>query len=225
LAFGVKVMPGQLADLANSRLDQLLVAPYLGAADLGIYAVAAAVTTVPTMVGTSLAWDAFSRVSRSDPAGRTNPASAAIRRAWLACSGVALAAAVIVVLLFVPIFGEAYRRGQAAALILLVGSVALAVNLVAQQVAIALGRPQYVSWSQALGFAVTVAGLPFAIPTLGIGGAALVSTIAYSARLGLMLVLLRRDGATHIAPRWQDTVELARSVRQRLSGLRAPTPT
>ena len=40
IKFGVQAVPAQFANLANSRLDQALIVPLLGSAELGIYAVA-----------------------------------------------------------------------------------------------------------------------------------------------------------------------------------------
>ena len=55
LAFGLKTVPAALASMANTRLDQMLVAPLISASALGVYSVAVGATILPVSVGVAIA--------------------------------------------------------------------------------------------------------------------------------------------------------------------------
>jgi O-antigen/teichoic acid export membrane protein len=214
LGFGLRSLPGSLSNLANNRLDQVLIAPMLGTRALGLYAVAVGITFVPVQVGAGLAYASFRHVRTGDLAGRAGPAAMLIRRAWLvtavACAATGLASLVGLRLLY----GDAFSSALVPTLLLLPSALFLGVHLVVTQVANALGCPEHASIGQVVGVAVTVVGLFIALPEHGIAGAAVVSSVAYAVRLGITLVLLRRRGVWGTVPGPRDVRLLAHDLRR-----------
>lgn len=219
LAYGVRALPGSLSDLANNRLDQLLIMPFLGLRSLGIYAVAVGVNFVPLQFGTAMAMGTFSRVRRSDAPGRRSPAAASIRRAWIVATIAAAAVACAVPVGLPLLYGERFRDAVGPTLLLLPGTVMYAVHLVTSQCANALGKPQYSSCGQILAVALTGVGLPLVLPRFGLAGAAVVSSFAYTTRLVVTQVLLRRVGVRGTVPGRDDLQSLVRHARRSLRRL------
>src|SRR5205814_4681381 len=62
LSYGIRAMPGSLSDLANNRLDQLLIVPFVGLRQLGFYAVAVGINFIPVQLGNAMASGTFARV-------------------------------------------------------------------------------------------------------------------------------------------------------------------
>lgn len=213
LGYGLKSLPGSLSNLANNRLDQLLIAPMLGTRALGLYAVAVGINFIPVQVGAGLAYSSFRQVGPRDPAGPAGPAAGLLRRAWIFVTLAAVATAVATVLGLDLLYGQSFGAALAPTLLLLPGSVFLGLHLVATQVANALGHPEHGSWGQATGVVVTVLGLLIVLPGLGIAGAAAVSTVAYLVRLGVTMVLLRRHGVQGTRPRLSDLAAAGHSAR------------
>jgi O-antigen/teichoic acid export membrane protein len=220
LHYGIRAVPGSLSNLANNRLDQLLIAPFLGAAALGQYAVAVSVNAIPQQVGTAMALDSFNKVRVEGLRGREGAASRLIRRAWVA-SLLSMAIVGVVATAGIPlVYGDAFRPAIMPTLILLPGAVFFAVHLVVAQIAYALGKPQFASVAQVVAVIVTILALPPAIHYYGIAGAAWVSTVAYAIRLITIGALLRRIEVTHTLPGPADFVHFAALVLGKLGRLR-----
>lgn len=191
LGFGVKTVPASLASMANTRLDQMLVAPLISATALGIYAVAVGATILPMSVGVALALSGFHTVRGSDGFAGATPLLRKATKVIVACG---VANAVGILLLLEPLYGPEFSGSVVPALILMPGATATALFMVVGPVGNAIGAPALASWSQAAGLVVTVVGLPIVLPFLGVNGAALVSSTAYTARLVVGIWLLRRRG-------------------------------
>ncbi len=226
LRFGLRSLPGTLSNLANNRLDQVLIAPMLGTRALGIYAVAVGVTFVPVQVGAGLAYASFRRVRPSDPTGPGAPAAALLRRAGLltaiACALTGLAAAGGLEL----VYGHDFSTAVTPTLLLLPASLFLGLHLVATQVANALEVPEHASIGQVAGVVVTVVGLILVLPDHGIAGAAVVSSIAAAVRHLVTLALLRGRGVRGTFPGRAELVGVAadgrRIVRRARARVRPP---
>lgn len=220
LAFGIRAWPGQLGSLANGRLDQLLMIPLVGAADLGFYVVAWTVSTGPTVLGRAFAWAVVPRVARGD-AHIVFTASRILLPAALLSS--ALIAAVTPVMLPL-LFGHEFEKAVGVACILLCGSVALQGEILLGEALSASGRPGLYTMGQMIALAVTVPGLLALLPVLGIYGAALVSVGAHLAQFSFLLWAARRYFAGSylglLVPRRSDlrTVAAVLPRRSRRSG-------
>ena len=214
IAFGVRAIPGSLTDLANNRLDQLFIIPFLGFRQLGFYAVAVTVNFIPFQIGMAISSSAYGQVRLASERGAEGVASRLIRRGVLTTGLAALAVAVATPTVLPWLYGARFRPSVGSTLILLPGTVVWALTLIATQIGNGLNRPQYASIAQLVGVVLTVGGLPLLIPRYGIVGAALVSSVTYVTRALILLVLLRRDGVTGTTPRPSDIVWLNRRVRR-----------
>lgn len=212
LAFGVKTVPGALSNLANNRLDQLLIAPFLGTAALGRYAVAVGVTWIPITIANSYAHAQFSRIRLEQPDAMA-VAGSVLRSTWLVLGAASVATAGISVGAIQFLYGDEYHSAIGPALLLMPGVLFYGVQIVAAFVGNAIERPGHGSIGQIVGVVVTVAGLVIALPRYGIAGAAVVSSLAYATRLGVTLGLLRRSGVEGMMPRPTDLREAVDAAR------------
>ena len=194
LVYGIKTVPASLASMANSRLDQLLVAPLLSASALGIYSVAIGVNVIPVAAGIAIAQAGYHTVigTKGDSVG----GGRVLRRAAIAMAAISVVSAIGIALLLEPVYGPAFHDSVIPALILVPGSAFTGVFLVAWSTGNAIGDPALAAKAQLAGLVVTVIGLPLLLPHLGVPGAALVSTGSYAVRLLVSLWLLRRHGVT-----------------------------
>jgi O-antigen/teichoic acid export membrane protein len=210
LWFGVRSAGGQLAAYGNSYLDQAILAVAVGPRQLGLYAVAATVASVPLSFGQALAARAFGDVGRATGEERWRQAARYLRLALLvgiaASAGIAVTGPFLVPLLF----GSPFRASVVPLLILLPGTAALGMGLTAMRVLNAVDRPGASTVAEGAGFAVTVVGLAVAVPAAGIKGAAIVSTLAYWTRIAVQLRVLRKEGLGSVRPRLADVRSLVR---------------
>jgi O-antigen/teichoic acid export membrane protein len=178
----------------NSFLDQLVLSQLVPAADLGRYAIAASITTVPVPLVSAIGNVAFPRLAarRGSPAGR----SVSLRLAAAVAAGIAsvilLPLAASAYWLIPAVFGPAYRGAVPLLWILAPGGVFLACGQVVGDLLRGLGRPGQVAKAQGLTAACAVILLVALLPIAGIMAAAIASTIGYGMALALLIRWLRR---------------------------------
>jgi len=205
LSYGMRALPGTTSMLINNRFDQLLIAPLVDLHALGLYAVAAGTSFLPTVPANSVASASFSAIKHDGHLGRQAVASTAIRRGLLVSAVGAVGLAALAPLVVPLVYGPDFRAAVLPTILLLVGSVPWGGQLVARQCGNALGYPGFGSTGEVAGLVVTVAGLAAAVPFLGILGAALVSLVAYLVRFGTTMLLLRRNAGVHgVIPGFDD---------------------
>jgi O-antigen/teichoic acid export membrane protein len=205
LSYGIRALPGTTSMLVNNRFDQLLIAPLVDLHALGLYAVAAGTSFLPTVPANSVASASFSAITHDSHLGRQAVASTAIRRGLLVSAVVAAGLAALAPLAVPLVYGSDFQGAVLPTILLLVGSVPWGGQIVARQCGNALGYPGFGSVGEVAGLVVTVAGLAAAVPFLGILGAALVSLAAYVVRFGTTMLLLRRNaGVRGVVPGFDD---------------------
>jgi O-antigen/teichoic acid export membrane protein len=210
LSFGLRSAGGQLASFSNRFVDQALLALVVSTRQLGVYAVAATVSSVPLGFGQAIAARSFGEVAKAPEDQRAETATRYLRLA-LVVGGAAAAAIAVAVPIGLPLlFGRQFRGAVVPTLLLLPGTATLAAGLTGVRVLNAMGRPGRATVAEIGGLAVTLPGLAVAVPLFGIRGAALVSTAAYWTRLGVMLRSLRREGVASIRPGSSDVRDAVR---------------
>jgi O-antigen/teichoic acid export membrane protein len=216
LRFGIRAYPGSLALLANAQLDQALIAPFLGAATLGIYAIAVSLAQLPLGLVQAVAARGISEVSR--PEGGLDPDLAGeVLRRGLLLTALFSAAVAVVVPLFIPlIYGAAFSSAVPLCLVLLIGTVAIGVTTTSSFCLTLAGRPGVTSVAELASLVVTACALLALLPTIGVLGAAIASTLAYWTRALLQVRALRGLGVTHFVPRRADVHAVVAIVRQRI---------
>lgn len=200
LAYGAKVFLTSLLGLVNLRLDILLMTVFLGASEIGWYTIAVGVMlpiTVVTTAASSLIMPAIGR-RRSSPGGSGSVDVALIRRTALRYSLLTLAMAVGVAAL-VPwglplVFGQPFAPAVALAWILLPGFVAQGYAYIVNAGMVGMRKPWVGNVSQGCGVIFTAAMLPILLPRYGATGAAITSSVAYTASACMAIWALGRVG-------------------------------
>ncbi|HEX8917641.1 MAG TPA: oligosaccharide flippase family protein [Chloroflexota bacterium] len=216
LHYGLRALPGTTGMLLNNRLDQLLIAPLVDLRALGLYAVGAGTSFLPTVLAMSVASSAFSSITHDGHLGRRGKASMAIRRGLMVSGLSAVALAFLSPLLIPLVYGAAFKGAVVPTIVLLLSSVPWGGQIVARQCANALGYPGFGSAGEVTGLLVTGVGLLIFVPMYGILGAAVVSLAAYSVRFAVTVVLLKGKGVTGIIPGRDDLVWLWHRVTNSL---------
>jgi len=190
LAFAALTFGTTALTQVTQRLDLLLMSVLRGARDAGLYAVASQFGDLLLIFPAALGYVMFRRGSTST-AEHWEDALRSIR--WTAIVGVTMAlilevgASDVVRLLF----GARYQPSVAAVRLLLPGIILLSIQSVISAYVASRGRPRSVllAWLSGATFGV-VADL-IVIPTEGIRGAAVVSTLSYGLVLGLHISALK----------------------------------
>jgi len=206
-AYGVAQIAALTPAALNANLDQLVLSQTVAPADLGRYAIAVSLTSVPIPLVAAIGNVAFPRL-----AARRVVTEETRRLQLLAVlSSAGLATAMLLPLALVaywcvPLaFGQAYRGAVPLLWILTPGSIFLACNQVVGDLLRGRNHPAVVAWAQGLAAIFTVVLLFALLPVVGVAGAAIASTISYGLALAVMLRSLWRlprhaRGSGHIAP-------------------------
>lgn len=169
-AFGSKAWLGSVAGILLMRVDQLLILPLAGSAQLGLYSVAVNVSEVPLIINSATREVMFSR----DAASRDNA------RAGLAARVTFIACLLFSVVVFAPIewwlplvFGEDFRGAIPMALIAVVAVLVGVPGSIAGATISARGRPELRSVSVLVACVINVSALVVLLPVIGGVGAAI----------------------------------------------------
>lgn len=222
LWFGVRNVGAQLAAFGNRAGDQAILAVFVGTRQLGLYAVAVTVANVPLSLAQAVGTRAFGDVAKAPEEQRMEVAAYYLRLSLLI--GILAAAAIAVTgpVMLPLLFGRSFRPAVVPLLLLLPGGAAIGLGMTAARTLTAIDRPGTATVAEFIGLAVTAIGLAIAIPTLGIRGAAIVSSFAYWVRVFVQLRILRASGLGSIRPSLSDARDLGRlglvTIRRGLRG-------
>lgn len=194
LRFGSTQMAA-LAPLAvNSRLDQIVLAQVVPAADLGRYAVAVGLASLAVPFAGAIGHVAFPRLASTTPI----PGGAARfqRRALLSSAAVSCVV-LLPICVFAPsliqwFLGDDFRGSAEIMWVLAPGGVFLSCGYVAGNLLKGRGRPGHVARAYIVGSVVMVVALFGLLNQLGVLAAALASSIGYLTSFGMMASRLRR---------------------------------
>lgn len=188
IPFGLKSWLALLASLTNGRLDQLLMIGLTPSRELGLYAVAVTMSTLPALIVSALGQPILSRVG----AGEHHIVSRSVRSMVLLITIINAPTAAVSPLLLPLAFGHSFRAAVPMALILLLASLPLAVANVLSMAMTAAGRPGIPAAGEIITLGITIPGLILLLPSMGGVGAALVSLVAYSVDAAYHLLFARR---------------------------------
>jgi O-antigen/teichoic acid export membrane protein len=178
----------------NASLDQLILSQLVPAADLGRYAIAVSITLIPVPVVSAIGSMAFPRLAAREVITAEN--DRLMKLAVLVSAGVAAVVLIPVALTadwLVPlVFGSQYQAAVPLLWILAPGGVFLACGQVTGDLLRGRKNPVVVAYSQWTAAVVTVALLFLLLPSLGVAGAAVASTVAYGIALLAMVWALWR---------------------------------
>jgi len=192
LKYGAKVHVGSVSGLANSSLDQVLMAALLPSRYLGLYVAAVGASGVAQVFSQAVQMVSTPSIAqRESVEERTALLRAVFRRYWILSLPLAVALAAILPFGIPIIFGADFKDAIWAAEILLIGSLLIGARDVLSGGANALGDPWLGSKAQLWAMGATVILLCALLPVLGIIGAAIASATACAVQLGVIVYGLR----------------------------------
>ena len=188
-AYGIAQIAALTPANLNAQLDQLVLSQTAAPADLGKYAIAVSLTSMPIPLIAAIGNVAFPHLAAQ------RAATASTRRmqgqAIVGSVGIAIVMLVPLALVaywLIPIlFGVGYRGAVPLLWILTPGGIFLACGQVAGDLLRGRNHPAVVAWSQSLAAIFTVVMLVALLPIVGVYGAAIASTVAYGVALATML--------------------------------------
>jgi O-antigen/teichoic acid export membrane protein len=179
-AFGLRSYGGNLAGLANSRLDQYVLSLMVTLAELGQYAVAVSFASALIPLAAGFAITLLPRVAGVEAA----IGCAEIRQTVWRNLRISLPAALIAMGAapwFLPwIFGDAFQAASRLSQLLIPAAGLIGMNYIMSEGLRGLGRPAAASRAEALGLVATVFGLIASVPRYGAWGAAWTSLASYT---------------------------------------------
>jgi O-antigen/teichoic acid export membrane protein len=229
LAFGAKVQPGAISQLANLRLDQMLMAAFLPAAQLGLYAVAVGASSITSVLPSAIRTVLTPTVAQGQHGGSEGAASleGRLHRYWLVNVTAGIALFLVLPWLLPLIYGGEFGPAVLPAEILVVAAVLLGGKQILTGASYGLGTPFLVSQAEIASLACTVVGLLLLLRPLGIVGAALASLFAYGVSFALLAYRMRRvhrlSLRTVLLPRASDARGLASRARSVVANMRSRT--
>jgi O-antigen/teichoic acid export membrane protein len=199
LWYGLRAHGGTITGVVNLRLDLLVMPAFLSATSVGLYSVAANVTsTIMTLTGT-VALLVFPVAARQ----RGDSASVVIRtlHAVLAIGLIiAIPLAMLANFALTLLYGDNFGGAATALRLLLPGNVLGAGAVVLWSGLLAAGRPFLSTATEGSGALLTVVGLLLFLESGGIRAAAIVTSCAYVMVFVVSLALYRRVAGL----RWRD---------------------
>jgi O-antigen/teichoic acid export membrane protein len=213
--YGSRSFGGGLAGILSIYLDQALVVGLVGAASMGIYAVALNLSRVVEAANTQVARIMFPRVVGLE---RTRIAGEVARSARLgSIAGGAIGVAVLVAGPFLLrwLYGPAFVPAAQILPILVCRVIVVGLAHMLLQTFLAAGRPGVATAIQLSAVAVSIPLTLTLVPWLGLVGAALSLLIAASVRLLLTLVGYRVVLRVPLPRLWLDGADLAALARYR----------
>lgn len=211
LGFGARAHLGRSLQLGNYRLDQWLVGAIAGSRELGLYSVAVAWAEMLYFLPTALRLvqrPDLARASSDDARRRT---VLAFRSAALLTAVAALATIAAAPLLCAGVFGVEFSGSAEQLRLLALGAVGMTALKLLGNALTAQGRPLLESWPLGVAFVIMIALDLVLIPGHGGNGAAIASTMGFTAGGAAMAwAFIRWFGrpASDLVPRPADLVAL-----------------
>jgi O-antigen/teichoic acid export membrane protein len=221
MGFGLKAHAGRVMLLGNYRLDQWFVGAIAGSRELGLYSVAVAWAEALFFLPTAIVAVQRPDIVRADEREAARQASTLFRVAMLLTLIPAVIMVVAAPFLCVTIFGDAFSGSVDQLRVLAFGAFGIVALKQLGSALTAQGKPVLESVAVGVGFVATVALDIVLIPPFGGLGAAIASTVAYTAGgIAVVLIFARAFGGqlTDLVPRGR---ELPTFWRKAWSGIRA----
>jgi O-antigen/teichoic acid export membrane protein len=222
VGFGVKAHAGRVMKTGNYRLDQWLLGAMAGSRELGLYSVAVAWSEALFYLPEALGMVMRPDVVRASPNEALRRSTRVFRIAILLTIPLVAALILAAPILCVTVFGDRFRGSIDDLRLLAPGAFGMvALKLLANSLT-AQRKPMLGNAAIGVAFVATIVLDVLLIPAHGGAGAALASTIAYTAGgIAVAGIFARTLGGrlADFSPRRADVVEFSRRV---VSSLRRP---
>ena len=216
LAFGARTHLGRVMTMGNYRLDRWFVGAIAGSRELGLYSVAVAWAEALFYLPTALSMvqrPDLVRASRSEAGAQ---GARIFRAALLLTVPLAVGLAVLAPVLCVTVFGDEFRGAVDDLRVLAFGAFGIVALKLLGNALNAQGRPMLTNVGIGIAFTATVALDLLLIPGHGGLGAAIASTVAYTAGgVAIVFVFARALGRSpgELVPRGGEVRPLLRQLR------------
>lgn len=179
--FAVRSHTSNVSSLFNVRLDQLLISAFLAPVQLGLYVVAATLTSLTSLVGQSVSLIALPVVAGE----QSGLVRVAVVRRYIRLTIIGATVLTVPLIVLTPtlisvFFGNDFASAATVTRVLLVAAVVLTTTRLVQSMLKAAGRPLDAGISEFVALGATVAALAVLLPWFGILGAGIASLVAYS---------------------------------------------
>jgi O-antigen/teichoic acid export membrane protein len=195
--FGIKGHIGRMANMLNMRLDVVILRLLASNEVVGIYAVAFKVAELFRPLSASLIIVLRPLIASLSVAEARARGVELYRRVFTINFVAVAIMAVIGGPLIVRLFGEAFASSVPAFRILLIGLAAQGADGVVNGYNVGIGRPEFNSYTALVAVLLTVTLDLTLIPAFGVIGAAVASTVAYTAKaITMTAIFLSTSGVT-----------------------------
>lgn len=229
LSFGSRAWIGSLANTANVGLDQALIGPFLGAEDLGHYAIATTLSLLPLGLATAIGYQIWGDLNvGTDEQISLERVGVHTRLAMASAIWAALGIAVLAPVGVPWLYGDAFGASILPLLLMLPGTIAYSGAWVLEAALVMAGRPGVNSRAELTALLFTGICLAALLPVIGIAGAAVATSVAYTVRLSVQIWVLRPLGTLDWRPRAADMRYVAKEavglLRRRVEARGKPRP-
>ena len=217
LDFGLRSHIAYVLITVEKRFDLLILNAFLYPEYVGLYAVGVGVAQLVVTLTNAMGTVLFPRISgaSTEEIRRFLPRIARLSVLAAVLCGLGLVAIGRPLIIFV--YGAAFEASYAPMAILLPGIVMLCLSRVCEVYLTGQGRPGIVSAAAGVSLVVNLGANLLLIPSFGINGAAMASTLSYSLSTAMLMVLFLRSIDLRVrdivVPRWADLTDLAARVR------------
>lgn len=201
ISYGWKTHLSNVITFFNYRADLYLVGIMLGVSATGVYVIAVQLAERLWILSQTVSSVLLPRLAELHTNEHARRQLTPIVSRWvlLISCVMSLILTFVLVLIFIPLFGQAYSDALGAFLWLLPGIIAFSFSRVLANDIAARGRPELNIWAAALGLIFNLGINLVAIPRMGINGASLASSIAYSITAALIVFNYTRLSGNHYA--------------------------
>jgi O-antigen/teichoic acid export membrane protein len=214
IGFGLKAQAGRIMMLGNYKADQWLVGAIAGSRELGLYSIAVAWAESLFQLPTAIAAVQRPWLVRDSGRGSGRQTALAFRLTVLATIPLAAGIVAAAPFLCVVVFGERFRGSIEDLRVLTAGGFGIIALKLFGNALTARGKPMLETAAIAAAFAVTMVLDILLIPPYGGLGAAIASSVAYTAGgVAVTLIFTRATGVRllDVAPRGRELVGLVRA--------------
>jgi O-antigen/teichoic acid export membrane protein len=222
LRFGVQQNIAIFLDIINYRFDMLLVNYFLDPAHVGFYSISLAIPeklwNVPNILSSVL----HPRVAHAGDDEDANRETARVSRITVLIIGVSCVAILLLGRVAIRLlYSDRFLPAVSPMLVLLPGILMMSVAKVLTSDLIARGYPRANLWAGLVAVAANVGCNVILIPRMGIGGAALASSVSYTLYAAVVAGYFMRVTGVRldlvVVPRADDARYLFRAARRELS--------
>jgi O-antigen/teichoic acid export membrane protein len=195
LSFGIQLHPGNIAQFLNYRLDIFLVGIFLTPTEIGLYATATLLAErlweIPAAIRTALMFHVSAR-----PEQAINLTTRTCRMIVIITTPVYLGILLFAGTIIPIVFGGDYLPAVKPFILLLPGIWTLSIGRIPAIYLASSGRPIIGTWSAVASLVFTTILDIILIPRIGIAGAAIASSVAYSLSAIIIAYIFIQD--THL---------------------------